>query len=206
MPLSTNGRNACMTGLASVVSHLSLHGGIPDGTGSNELTGGSPAYARKAVSWNAAASGLVDNTAQIVHDVPAGSTVYAVGLWSALSAGNFHGWVPYNGTIRGYGEVDSTGVTNDTIASSGHGLTNGMVVTVRPVLAESLPAGLTQDLIYFVVSAATDTFKVSLTSGGAAVNITGQGELYFASITPEVFASQGTSTIAAGAIDLIEQV
>lgn len=206
MPLSTNGRNACMSGLAAVVSHLSLHGAIPDGTGSGELTGGSPAYARKAVSWNSPASGLVDNTAQIVHDVPAGSTVYAVGLWSAISGGNFHGWVPYNGTIRGYGTVDSTDVTNDTITSSGHGLANNTVVTLRSVVAESLPAGLSADTIYFVVNTATDTFKLSLTSGGAAINITGQGELFFNSIIPEVFASQGTSTIAAGAIDLIEQV
>jgi hypothetical protein len=67
---------------------------------------------------------------------------------------------------------------------------------------EALPAGLTEGVIYFVVSAATDTFEVSLTSGGASVNLTGQGELFWQTVVPETFGSQGQVTVAAGALVL----
>lgn len=52
-----------------------------------ELSGGSPAYARKAVTWAAAVGGSKDETASPVFDVPAGSTVDYMGLLSALTAG-----------------------------------------------------------------------------------------------------------------------
>ena len=198
MPLNTNGQNACLSGgLGNTVTYLSLHTGVPDSTGSLEATGGSPAYARKAVTWAAAASGQRANSGTITFDVPAG-TYYCVGMWYASTVGNFYGYAPINGTVKGFGEVDSTGVTNDTITSSGHGLTTNDAVIVYNVFAESLPTGLTEGTIYYVISTGltTDVFKVSTSQGGAAVNLTGQGELYFQKIIPEVFASQGQISIA----------
>ena len=74
MPLNTNGQNACLSGgLGNTVTYLSLHTGVPDSTGSLEATGGSPAYARKAVTWAAAASGQRANSGTITFDVPAGT-------------------------------------------------------------------------------------------------------------------------------------
>ena len=53
-----------------------------------EVTGGSPAYARKAIVFAAAVGGLKDDTTNgATPDVPAG-TVDAIGEWSALTAGN----------------------------------------------------------------------------------------------------------------------
>lgn len=52
-----------------------------------ELSGGTPAYARKAVTWAAAVGGSKDETASPVFDVPAGATVDWMGLYSALTAG-----------------------------------------------------------------------------------------------------------------------
>lgn len=59
---------------------------------------------------------------------------------------------------------------DDTITETAHGLSNGDAV----VLSTSgvLPAGLVAGT-YYVVNATTDTFKLSLTSGGAAEDITG---------------------------------
>ena len=65
-----------------------------------------------------------------------------------------------------------------------------------------MPAGLTEGTVYFVVGAATDTFQLALTSGGAAIDITGIGELFFQKVIPEVFASQGQITVAAAALVL----
>jgi hypothetical protein len=72
------------------------------------------------------------------------------------------------------------------------------------VFAVTLPTGLSEGTIYYVVSSATNTFKVSATLGGSAVDITalGGGEGYWQRVVPEVFASQGQVTVATGALAL----
>lgn len=52
-----------------------------------ELSGGSPAYARKVIAWNAAASGTMDDSTNgAVIDVPANKTVNYLGLWNSTSS------------------------------------------------------------------------------------------------------------------------
>ena len=99
--------------------------------------------------------------------------------------------------------MDTT-LTNDQLFSVGHGMSDGDRVMLFNVFAESLPTGLTEGTVYFVVSSATNTFKVSLTAGGAAVDITavGGGEGFWQKVIPETFASQGQITVAAGALVL----
>jgi hypothetical protein len=60
--------------------------GLLDSTGT-ELTGGSPAYARKAITWGAAANGSMSASNQPVFDVPAGASVKHVIFMSALTSG-----------------------------------------------------------------------------------------------------------------------
>lgn len=88
--LNTAGKNLMLdSGFAP--AYASLHSADPSTGGSNELTGGSPAYARKSITWGAASSGTRSNTDAQVFDVPAGSTVAYVGYWSASSGGTFYG-------------------------------------------------------------------------------------------------------------------
>jgi hypothetical protein len=91
MPLSDNGRNASVNGLATAITHLSLHSADPGTSGAGELTGGTPAYARKACTWGTAAGGSRSLSAAVTFDVAAGITVSHFGCWSALTAGSFHG-------------------------------------------------------------------------------------------------------------------
>lgn len=91
MPLSDNGKNSMVNGLASNATHMSLHSADPGTTGANEITGGSPAYARKAATWGAASAGVRTLSSQLVFDVPAGVTVTHTGVWSAASGGTFQG-------------------------------------------------------------------------------------------------------------------
>lgn len=80
--LSTTAKNAALDALAALIDQASLHTGDPGAAGtSNEVSGGSPAYSRETISWNAAASGNLDNNANPVFDVPAGTTVSWFGLW-----------------------------------------------------------------------------------------------------------------------------
>lgn len=80
----TTARNVMLDGLAVVCTRAALHSADPGGanSASNELTGGSPAYVRKAITWAAAGSGTMDETASPTFDVAAGSTVAWVSYWN----------------------------------------------------------------------------------------------------------------------------
>jgi len=91
MPYSTLGKNAMLDALGALAGFVSLHSGDPADNGANEISGGSPAYIRKAGTWNAAAAGSMDNSNAPVFDVPASTTVSYVGFWSAESGGTFYG-------------------------------------------------------------------------------------------------------------------
>lgn len=197
MALSNNGRHACLTGgLTNVAVYVSLHSDIPNSSGNNELTGGT--YARVGVTWNTPASGAVTNNGALSHNVPAGATVAYYGLWSASTSGTFYGSMPLNGTVKGF----ATAATDDTITSNAHGLSDTNRIVVLAVAGESLPTGLSASTIYYVVSSTTNTFKVSLTSGGSAVDITAVGELFFQKVVPEVYGSAGTLSTADTALSV----
>lgn len=82
MSLTTAELNAVADLVASDVVSISLHSGDPGAAGtSNELTGGSPAYARKTPSWSAASGGIAALSAALTFDVPASASVAWIGLW-----------------------------------------------------------------------------------------------------------------------------
>lgn len=71
----------------------SLRTAAPTGqTPGAEVTGGAPAYARKALSWSSGSTGTI--TASATYDVPSGTTVVAGGIESAVSAGTYRDHVP----------------------------------------------------------------------------------------------------------------
>lgn len=100
----TTARNLMADALAAVCLRLALHTADPGGanSASNEVTGGSPAYARKAVAWNAAASGAATQNGNVVFDVPATTVSYISG-WNTA------------GTVR-YFKKD---VTDEVFAAQG---------------------------------------------------------------------------------------
>lgn len=72
--------------------------------------------------------------------------------------------------------VSSAGLVteaSDTINITSHGLTDGTQVSYSST--GSAIGGLTSGNKYFVVSSATNSFKLSLTSGGSAINLTDDG-------------------------------
>jgi hypothetical protein len=95
MALSTAARNSQLDALDETqattleADFMSLHTADPGTTGANEVAGGAPAYARKAVTWAAAGSGTKAMSAALTFDVPAGTTVAYIGLWTAVSAGTW---------------------------------------------------------------------------------------------------------------------
>jgi hypothetical protein len=210
VPFNDAAKNDALSGgVGNAITHIGIATLSDPGTGTNanavEASGGSPAYARQAVTWAAAASGQRANSGTLTFDVPAGTYGFFL-LMTALTGntGNFRGYLPFTGGTdrKGFATVDAADVTANALTSSAHGMSNTDRVMLFNVFAESLPTGLSEGTIYYVVGSTTDTFQVSLTSGGAAVDITGIGEAFFQRVVPEVFASQGQITVAASALVL----
>lgn len=95
MPYSVAAKNKMLDALG--VAFLSLHSANPGATGANELVGGAPAYARKAVTGATAATvGSKQVCGTVVFDIPAGSAVAFIGQWAA------------DGAYLGYDAADTT--------------------------------------------------------------------------------------------------
>lgn len=89
--LTNNGKHVMLDALGTAADFGSLHTADPSTTGANEITGGTPAYARKALTWSAASGGSKALAATFpVFDVPA-STVSYFGLWDSLTTGTYYG-------------------------------------------------------------------------------------------------------------------
>jgi hypothetical protein len=92
--------------LANKYAADALYGAVyttaPGASAGTEPSGGSPAYARKALSWSSASGGSV--TATATFDVPSGATVIGAGLHTAATAGTY---------------LDGVSVTSQAFASQG---------------------------------------------------------------------------------------
>lgn len=166
----------------------SAHTDFPGSTGTNEVTGGTPAYAQKAITINAASGGSRALNASVAFDVPA-CTVKWIGFWNSAT---FIGCAPNGGaTPKNFMSIAST----DTVYSAAHGYSDTQKIVF---FNGTPPAGLTEGTTYFVRDAATDTFKVAATSGGAAIDLTAAPSFgcVVCAITEDVYAVQGTHTLS----------
>lgn len=175
-----------------------LHNGHPGETGASELSGGS--YARQSVAFGAAAAGAAANTALESWDLTGvtSGTIYFLGYWDAATVGNFLWAVPLGGTPATFTGANA----GDVLTSFAHGFANDQRVYVKAAPGSPLPAGLSENTLYWVVGAATDTFQVSLTQGGAAVVITADGEGIAVRVVGQAFTSGNLFQIAIGDIDM----
>lgn len=78
-------RNLLLTYGGTQITHIGLF------NGASEITGGSPAYARKAVTWAAASVGVIRPNADLTFDIPASATVDGWRGFTALTAGTNYG-------------------------------------------------------------------------------------------------------------------
>jgi len=188
LPVST--KNAMLGGQAFTLA--SLHTAFPGSTGASEVTGGAPAYAQKAITINAASGGVRSLNASVTFDVPA-CTVKWVGFWNAAV---FVGCAPNGGaTPKNFMSIAST----DTVYSAAHGWSDTQKIVF---FNGTPPGGLTEGTTYFVRDAATDSFKVAATAGGAAIDLTTASSFgcVVAAITEDVYAAQGTHTLSTASI------
>lgn len=186
MTIPTTTKNNMLDG--QTIDKASLHTGFPGTTGANEVSGGSPAYAQKAITVGAASGGQRTLSSSVSFDVPA-STIRWVGFWNSTT---FVGCAPNGGaTPKNFTAIASS----DTISAPSHGYSDTQKIVF---FNGTPPTGLTEGTVYYVRDSATDTFKVAATSGGAAIDLTGASSFgcVVCAITEDVYASQGTHTLS----------
>lgn len=95
-------KNSLATAYGTAATHAALYTTAPGGSAGTEVTGGSPAYARKAITWGSPTNGVM--TATVTFDVPTGTTVVGAGVHTAITAGTY---------------LDGAAVTSQAFASQG---------------------------------------------------------------------------------------
>jgi len=144
------------------------------------------AYARVTVTNNAtnfpAASGGQKQNANAITWAQASANWAAdptrIMAWFIADSGTYGG-----GNVREYGLFIGTAYVFTALASSdfftcyGTTFTNGQKVKVAPVFGagDSLPTGVSEYTTYYIVGVSGNTFQLSATSGGSAINITANG-------------------------------
>jgi len=76
--------------------------------------------------------------------------------------------------VAGWATPVTADATADTLTFAGRTFANGDIVRIWNT-GGTLPTGLSADTDYYVVSATSTTLKLSATSGGSAIDITGAG-------------------------------
>ena len=173
-----------------------------DAGGGTEITGG--AYPRKQVTNNStnfpAAAGGSKSLAvlQEFDVVPPGGLADAVafGFFNAATAGNLLYW-GYLGSDNG--DLFTALASNEQLTVPGHTLVLNDKVCILSVPGANLPGGIAQG-VYFVLTVTGNTFQVSLTQGGSAVNITSDGSGLIAKISPKPLTEGDTPRFSGGAL------
>lgn len=183
---------------------VALHSADPGDTGATaELTGGS--YARQQVDFTAAAAGTLSNVGAITWPVPAGNVV-AWSIWDAVTAGVCFqtGWFNTATPAVSLAICRAADVTANDIQSTAHGFTTDDRVVFEVIEQLTIPAGLTAGTIYFVIATGltTDAYRVALTSGGAAIDITAVGSAIARRVLVTNFGGAGSFQVAAGDLDI----
>jgi hypothetical protein len=191
------------TGLAGQLDQVSLHTAYSN-SGANEVTGG--AYARQAITWNAAASGALDSSNAPSFSVPSGNTVRFIGFWeTAASPDTFQGMLPNQqaGDLVPRRFVVDT--TNNQISMPAHGLVVDEAVVF---IGGTPPSPLVEGTVYYAVDVLTDAFGVQSTQGGSpgtpiALTTQGDEDVRIWQIREETFASDGTFNLTDADFDFL---
>jgi len=121
------------------------------------------------------------------------------GLYTASTAGILRGiaFLDVDAPIMGVGDD-----TADLITAFGHGLQTDQRVFVLACPGAVIPAGLAENTAYFVLASGltANAFKLSTTSGGAAVDITAGGAALFMPYKAVTVATNATPEFASGSL------
>lgn len=103
MAIQTNTqKNTLASAYGTAAAFGAVYTTTPGGSQGTEPSGGSPAYARKALTWGAPSAGVI--TATATFDIPSGTTIVGTGVHTLITAGTY---------------LDGDTVTSQAFASQG---------------------------------------------------------------------------------------
>jgi hypothetical protein len=82
-------KNIISDAYKAAATYGSVYTTAPGASQGTEPSGGSPAFARKALSWGSSSGGVVSTTGT-VFDIPSGTTIVGAGVHSAVTAGTYY--------------------------------------------------------------------------------------------------------------------
>jgi hypothetical protein len=145
-------------------------------SGGTELSGSG--YARVAVTNNTTNFANTASRQKLLQQIE--SFAAATANWS-----NVDGWALYDASTNGTAWVSGDtadlpilcigDASADTLTSSSHGLTANQAVRVEAPTGGTLPTGLAASTTYYVINPTTNTFQLSATQGGSAIDLTAAG-------------------------------
>jgi hypothetical protein len=218
MPISNFGRdqildwvwNADAAGIPTADLWLQLHSGDPNRTGASNQV----AHTRIQVAVPASSSGNVANSSQlnVTTGIPTvgGDGIWGWSVFDASSAGNCWWWGPLT-TTEGVADAGSAEVTSNLFHSGAHGLTTNDRVCFFDAAGAAggniggpSLIGTGTGVLYYVIATGltTDAFSVSTTQGGAALDITADGQLRWFKVGNKTTNSGDTFQIAASALSV----
>lgn len=132
------------------------------------------AVARSGAGWTVSGNS-VSNAAAIAFALCGitGATITHFGVGTDASGA---GKLLYSGPLGTVVQGPFTAKTDDTITIPGHTLAVNERVAFYPAFGSSLPTGITEGTIYWVITVSGDDITISTTQGGGALNITAVGD------------------------------
>jgi hypothetical protein len=133
-------------------------------------TGNQPIKNRLIIKDNVTEAVVYDQittTMQMQHVLSADSITNRAALYNAQVQ-------TFDSVTTWLTETPSVNTSTYVITSTGHGLLNGNFVEFSAGTG-ALPTGISSSVYYFVINKTTDTFQISTTSSGSAVEITSTG-------------------------------
>ena len=94
MSLTPVGKQVMLEAFTADAAYASIHTAAPDGSGSAEVSGGLPAYARQSIPWGAFSVDSIASTTDVDFDIPPGTSITHLGYWTAATGGVFLGSRP----------------------------------------------------------------------------------------------------------------
>ena len=95
-------KNTLASSYIGAALYAAVYTTAPGGSAGTEPSGGSPAYARKLISWGSPTAGVVSGTC--TFDIPTGTSLVGAGVHTAVTAGTY---------------LDGVAVTSQAFASQG---------------------------------------------------------------------------------------
>jgi hypothetical protein len=188
--------------------YLSLHTAYPGEAGvQNTSESAYTSYARKAVarttaSWTRTGETVVNDNSEAFPAATGGpETVYFVGIGRQSAGATELDYIAPMGVEQG----EATFTTADVATLPAHTLSNDDRAAVFELPKVALPTGLTAGTIYWVVGVSGNTFQLSTTQGGGAVDITVAGAALVYKMVGLAISNGITPTISAGQLSVREE-